>query len=74
VVGAADRTIAPAQAERIRARLPTARIVTLPGLGHLAHEERPAEVAKLLFDIAADPKGEENGSRSVSIWPYSRAG
>jgi magnesium chelatase accessory protein len=74
VVGGADRTIPPAQAERIRARLPAARIVTLPGLGHLAHEERPAEVAQLLCDIAADSKGEESGSRSVSILPYSRAG
>jgi magnesium chelatase accessory protein len=74
VVGGADRTIPPAQAERIRARLPSARIVTLPGLGHLAHEERPAEVAQLLLDIAVDSKGEESGSRSVSILPYSRAG
>ncbi len=74
MVGGADRTIPPTQAERIRARLPAARIVTLPGLGHLAHEERPAEVAQLLLDIAADSKGEESGSRFVSILPYSRAG
>jgi len=74
VVGAADRTIPPAQAERIRARLPAARIVTLPGLGHLAHEERPVETARLLFDIADDPAPKEIGSPSVSILPYSPAG
>jgi magnesium chelatase accessory protein len=48
VVGAGDRAVPPAQAERVRARLPGARIVTLPGLGHLAHEEKPALVADLI--------------------------
>lgn len=51
VVGANDRTIPPAQAEKVRARLPSARIITLPGLGHLAHEERPQAVVDLLLDI-----------------------
>jgi magnesium chelatase accessory protein len=51
VVGANDRTIPPAQAEKVRARLPAARIVTLPGLGHLAHEERPQAIADLLLDL-----------------------
>jgi magnesium chelatase accessory protein len=49
VVGAKDRAVPPAQAERVRARLPAARIVTLPGLGHLAHEEAPEEVAALII-------------------------
>jgi len=48
VVGAKDRAVPPAQAERVRARLPAARIVTLPGLGHLAHEEQPAMIADLI--------------------------
>ena len=74
VVGAADRTIPAAQAERVRARLPASRIVTLPGLGHLAHEERPREAAELLLDIHGQGRGEENGSPSVSILPYSRTG
>ncbi|MGG5819186.1 alpha/beta fold hydrolase BchO [Falsiroseomonas sp. HW251] len=56
VVGASDRTIPPAQAEKVRARLPSARIVTLPGLGHLAHEERPQVVADLLLDIHAQAR------------------
>jgi magnesium chelatase accessory protein len=51
VVGANDRTIPPAQAEKVRARLPAARIVTLPGLGHLAHEERPQAAARLILDL-----------------------
>jgi magnesium chelatase accessory protein len=51
VVGADDRTIPPAQAQKVRARLPAARVVTLPGLGHLAHEERPGQVGDLLLDL-----------------------
>jgi magnesium chelatase accessory protein len=49
VVGANDRTIPPAKARRVREILPAARIETLPGLGHLAHEERPEQVAGLLL-------------------------
>lgn len=45
VVGSQDRTIPPADAERVRSLLPRAEIVVLPGLGHLAHEERPDLVA-----------------------------
>ena len=33
-------------------RVPGAELVELPGLGHLAHEERPATVAKLLRQFA----------------------
>ena len=45
LVGSRDRTVRPADALRIRDRVPGARIVELHGLGHLAHEERAAEVA-----------------------------
>lgn len=48
LVGDRDRTIRPGEALRVRAILPAARIETLPGLGHLAHEERPDLVAALL--------------------------
>ncbi len=43
-----DRTISPADAQRIRLRVPAARIVSLPGLGHLAHEEAPDIVAEVI--------------------------
>jgi magnesium chelatase accessory protein len=52
VVGANDRTIAPADATRVRHLLPDATLVTLPGLGHLAHEERPAEVVAPVLRLA----------------------
>lgn len=74
VVGGADRTIPPAQAERVRARLPAARIVTLAGLGHLAHEEQPGQVAALLTRLQDEGPDADIGSPSLSILPYSRAG
>jgi magnesium chelatase accessory protein len=49
VVGSNDRTIAPEKARRIQRILPRARIETLPGLGHLAHEERPEMISSLLL-------------------------
>ena len=45
LVGANDRTIPPSAAQRVRALLPAARVMMLPQLGHLAHEERPDLVA-----------------------------
>jgi magnesium chelatase accessory protein len=36
-----DKMIVPATADRVKALVPGARIEHLPGLGHLAHEERP---------------------------------
>jgi magnesium chelatase accessory protein len=52
VAGANDRTIPPRDAERVKRLVPAASIVTLPGLGHLAHEERPAEIADLIERFA----------------------
>ncbi len=54
VVGTRDRTIPPADAQRVKEVLRSARIVTLPGLGHLAHEERPEQAAEMLRRVAAE--------------------
>ncbi len=61
VVGANDLTVAPTEANRVRALVPDAQMITLAGLGHLAHEEQPAEVTKII--IAAY----EQNFRSASI-------
>ncbi len=45
LVGGADRTVPPRQSERIRDRVAVSTLTSLPGLGHLAHEEAPARVA-----------------------------
>ena len=52
VVGTNDRTIAPQQASRVLGMLPSSTkstLVTLDGLGHLAHEERPELVANAVL-------------------------
>ncbi len=53
LVGSSDRTVRPGDALRIRDRVPGTRIVELHGLGHLAHEERAAEVAEHLRAMVA---------------------
>jgi magnesium chelatase accessory protein len=53
VVGGNDRTVPPRDAALVAARVPHARLVSLPGLGHLAHEECPRRVAELLLEFAA---------------------
>ena len=55
VVGTGDRTVPPADAERVRALVPSARIVRLADLGHLAHEERPDLAAALIEEVALAP-------------------
>jgi magnesium chelatase accessory protein len=52
VVGEGDLTVSPSEARRVRERLPSAEVISLPGLGHLAHEERPEEVADLVKGLA----------------------
>ena len=48
VVGLADGTVPPADAERVVLRVSGARLERLPGLGHLAHEEEPDRLATLV--------------------------
>lgn len=48
-----DRTVPPAEAERVRRLMPKARLEILPGLGHLAHEEDPVALARLVREACA---------------------
>ena len=52
VTGGNDKTIAPQDALRVNALVPGSQVVRMPGLGHLAHEERPQEVGALLVQWA----------------------
>lgn len=52
VVGARDRMILPGEAARVQRLLPSASVVQLSDLGHLAHEERPDFIADLILDLA----------------------
>ena len=49
IAGDKDATVPPAVSDRAAARIPNARAVHLPDLGHLAHEEAPQEVADLIL-------------------------
>jgi magnesium chelatase accessory protein len=52
--GAADPAIPLASAREAAALIGTARLVSLPGLGHMAHEEKPEEVASLITGFAEE--------------------
>ncbi|MCL5775738.1 alpha/beta fold hydrolase [Limibaculum sp. FT325] len=60
-VGTADRAVDPAEAREIAARVPGARVVALPGLGHLAHEEDPARALALIAEAAAGTTRPQGG-------------
>lgn len=51
--GALDRIIHPATADQLAARLPNARRVILDGIGHVPQLEAPAQVARLIAELAA---------------------
>jgi magnesium chelatase accessory protein len=49
LVGEQDGTVPPADARRTQALVPGATLSSLPGLGHLAHEEAPQRVAEAVL-------------------------
>lgn len=53
VTGQCDKAISPVDAERVKSMVPHGAIVQLPGLGHLAHEQRPDLIADLIMRNAA---------------------
>ncbi|MEP6779827.1 MAG: alpha/beta fold hydrolase BchO [Gemmatimonadaceae bacterium] len=52
IVGANDGWVPPADTRRMARLLPCARIVTIEGAGHLAHEEFPLRVVDIIADSA----------------------
>jgi magnesium chelatase accessory protein len=38
----------------VQALVPGSSLIMLPGLGHLAHEERPAELAELVMRVGRE--------------------
>lgn len=48
LAGLNDTTVPPVESTRVAARIPGARVMELPGLGHLAHEEDAAAVWQAL--------------------------
>jgi magnesium chelatase accessory protein len=48
LTGSRDGMVPPTESFRVRSLVPTAELVSLRGLGHLAHEEQPEQVATIL--------------------------
>ncbi len=48
IVGQKDLAVSPDVADEVAAKVSHARTISLPGLGHLAHEEAPAQIAALV--------------------------
>jgi magnesium chelatase accessory protein len=47
-----DHAVPPQVAEEVQAVIPHSRLIYLPGLGHLAHEENPARTAEIIREAA----------------------
>jgi magnesium chelatase accessory protein len=54
IIGGNDRTIKPADARRVDHVVLKSKLVVMPGLGHLAHEENPEETARLITEFARE--------------------
>lgn len=52
-----DRAVPPSVARGALALVPGSRLVIIPGLGHLAHEEAPEMVAGIIRDALNHPRG-----------------
>ena len=48
VTGSKDGMVPPSESYRVRSIVPAAELVSLKGLGHLAHEEQPEQIASLI--------------------------
>jgi magnesium chelatase accessory protein len=52
IAGGNDRAVLPDVAFQVRDRLAKVHVHVMRGLGHLAHEENPAEIARLIIEEA----------------------
>jgi len=55
IVGAEDKAVPPSVGREASEAAAGARLVTVPGLGHLAHEEDPARVSALILEALDAP-------------------
>lgn len=52
IVGAGDKMVPPNEAQALGAKIPQITVESVPGLGHLMHEEAPDRFAGIIRDIA----------------------
>ncbi len=53
ITGSNDHTIPPSDSARVHALVPGSELMSLPALGHLAHEEQPARIGALIQGFAS---------------------
>jgi magnesium chelatase accessory protein len=53
ITGSNDTAVPPSTSVAAARLIPNARVVDLPGLGHLAHEEDPSAVAEIIQNVLA---------------------
>jgi magnesium chelatase accessory protein len=61
IVGENDLTIPPGDCHLVSRLAPSSRIIRLPNLGHLAHEENPAQLAELIASVMSTTGAEIPG-------------
>lgn len=54
IVASGDRTVPPHDAQIVKSSIPNASVKTLKGVGHLAHEEQPYRVCRIIVCSAAE--------------------
>lgn len=54
IAGANDKAVPPDTSKQAAERMPNARYIELPGLGHLAHEEQPGMTCDLITTLLRD--------------------
>lgn len=54
VTGLNDQAVSPKETDAIVRALPSTQVIRLTDCGHLAHEERPIQVAKLIAELAGN--------------------
>lgn len=65
-----DRFTPPRVADEVARRVGRARVVHVPGLGHLAHEEAPDRIAAIIQAAATtDPTADASGSATAPAAP-----
>ena len=63
IVGENDKAVPPRDAGVVAAEIPGAIVETIRRAGHLAHEERPDEVCRIIMRYAADCGSDRGGGR-----------
>ena len=72
VVGLHDAMVKPRVSEEAARIVQNATMVRIPGLGHLAHEEQPDQIATVITDIIAGRPPLQNAPSGVSSSVVSR--